>query len=311
MINLIKKLFAGDSRPEEENSRQRKEENDFDILKYDGIRATHIGKWIYAEKCFKEALHIRPDAETFIMLAHTSIRLDKPEQAHDVLVRMTEAYPENMQALTELARICHTLGRYDEMLDTTRKAIGLDKSNAISYYLQAMAHHATGNMIATIAALTQAVSRKEDFAEAYLMRGKVLLEMQQTGEAQADVQTLLELAPDNEEALLLAGAISEAQNNRDEAIARYREAVKVNPFNENAYLQTARLLAQSEQWEEAIRTLDEAIDINAGPALYQLRSKLKLEQGDKEGSIEDMKKALELAPEQENAINGQFSNQEK
>ena len=135
--------------------------------------------------------------------------------------------------------------------------------------------------------------------------------MQQTGEAQADVQTLLELAPDNEEALLLAGAVSEAQNNRDEAIARYREAVRVNPFNENAYLQTARLLAQSEQWEEAIRTLDEAIDINAGPALYQLRGKLKLEQGDKEGSIKDMKKALELAPEQENAINGQFSNQEK
>ena len=31
----------------------KNELKNFEILKYDGIRAQRIGKWIYAEKCFK------------------------------------------------------------------------------------------------------------------------------------------------------------------------------------------------------------------------------------------------------------------
>lgn len=57
MMNFLKKLFAGNNEPEE-NVRHKNEERNFDILKYDGIRAQRIGKWIYAEKCFKEALNI-------------------------------------------------------------------------------------------------------------------------------------------------------------------------------------------------------------------------------------------------------------
>ena len=89
----------------------------------------------------------------------------------------------------------------------------------------------------------------------------------------------------------------------------YRKIIELNPFHEKAYEQLASLFANESQWEKAIEVLDEAIDINATSNLYQLRGRLKLEKGDKDGSLEDMKKALELSPEKENAINGHFDNQ--
>ena len=44
-------------------------------------------------------------------------------------------------------------------------------------------------------------------------------------------------------------------------------------------------------------------------ALYQERGRIRLLNGDKEGSIEDMKKVIELNPESEQQINGKFDNQ--
>ena len=43
-------------------------------------------------------------------------------------------------------------------------------------------------------------------------------------------------------------------------------------------------------------------------ALYQERGRVRLLNGDKEGSVEDMKKAIELNPESEQQINGKFDN---
>ena len=98
-------------------------------------------------------------------------------------------------------------------------------------------------------------------------------------------------------------------NDTPQAISFYRKIIELNPFHEKAYEQLASLFANESQWEKAIEVLDEAIDINATSNLYQLRGRLKLEKGDKDGSLEDMKKALELSPEKENAINGHFDNQ--
>ena len=141
------------------------------------------------------------------------------------------------------------------------------------------------------------------------MRCRLLLDMYQVSEAQTDMEILLQKNPDDEETLLLAGEIQQRLNDTPQAISFYRKIIELNPFHEKAYEQLASLFANESLWEKAIEVLDEAIDINATSNLYQLRGRLKLEKGDKDGSLEDMKKALELSPEKENAINGHFDNQ--
>ena len=56
----------------------------------------------------------------------------------------------------------------------------------------------------------------------------------------------------------------------------------------------------------------EAIELIPQEAqLYQERGRVHLLMGDKAGAAEDMKKAIELAPEKENLISGNFNNFEK
>lgn len=307
MMNLLKKLFAGNNEPEE-NVRHKNEERNFDILKYDGIRAQRIGKWIYAEKCFKEALNIRPDLETASLLVSTSLQLNKLDQAHEVLGQMISLEPQRLQSYLDLARVCYLQEHYDDMLATAQQAAQLVPDNETPYFLQAQAYHKLGDSIHTIVALTQAISRKEDFTEAYLMRGQVLLEMKQYNEALEDVDFLLKHDSIDEEALRLAAEVQQGLGNEDEAVTYYKKVIDLNPFNEHSYEQIALIHARKKEYAQAIATLDEALEINEKAQLYQLRGKLKMDSGDKEGALADMKKALELNPESENHISGHFDN---
>lgn len=306
-MNLLKKLFAGNNEPEE-NVRHKNEERNFDILKYDGIRAQRIGKWIYAEKCFKEALNIRPDLETASLLVSTSLQLNKLDQAHEVLGQMISLEPQRLQSYLDLARVCYLQEHYDDMLATAQQAAQLAPDNETPYFLQAQAYHKLGDSIHTIVALTQAISRKEDFTEAYLMRGQVLLEMKQYNEALEDVDFLLKHDSIDEEALRLAAEVQQGLGNEDEAVTYYKKVIDLNPFNEHSYEQIALIHARKKEYAQAIATLDEALEINEKAQLYQLRGKLKMDSGDKEGALADMKKALELNPESENRISGHFDN---
>ena len=221
---------------------------------------------------------------------------------------MISLEPQRLQSYLDLARVCYLQEHYDDMLATAQQAAQLAPDNETPYFLQAQAYHKLGDSIHTIVALTQAISRKEDFTEAYLMRGQVLLEMKQYNEALEDVDFLLKHDSIDEEALRLAAEVQQGLGNEDEAVTYYKKVIDLNPFNEHSYEQIALIHARKKEYAQAIATLDEALEINEKAQLYQLRGKLKMDSGDKEGALADMKKALELNPESENRISGHFDN---
>ena len=71
MGNFFTSLFS--SNKGEENNKEKIEQKNFDILKYDGVRAQKIGKHAYAIKCFNEALNLQEDFETlgFLVTSYT------------------------------------------------------------------------------------------------------------------------------------------------------------------------------------------------------------------------------------------------
>ena len=72
------------------------------------------------------------------------------------------------------------------------------------------------------------------------------------------------------------------------------------------------LLIEEKQLDKALENYQEAIELIPQEAqLYQERGRVHLLMGDKAGAAEDMKKAIELAPEKENLISGNFNNFEK
>jgi tetratricopeptide (TPR) repeat protein len=61
-MGLFKSLFGGNNTPETE--KEKNDKKNFEILKYDGIRAQRMGKLPYAIKCFEEAVAINDELET-------------------------------------------------------------------------------------------------------------------------------------------------------------------------------------------------------------------------------------------------------
>ena len=95
----------------------------------------------------------------------------------------------------------------------------------------------------------------------------------------------------------------------EEAEADYQLVTEVNPFNEQAYLYLGQLFINQKKLTEAISLFDEAIELNPNFAeAYKERGRAKLLNGDKDGSVEDMKRSLELNPKDEASLNGEFKN---
>ena len=232
-MGFFKSFFSGkpdNPMAEQEKARQK----NFDIFKYDGIRAQRMGRQDYAIKCFTEALALHDDFETRGHLVRSYIQVNQLDEARQQLERMTQLEPTHTDTWLTLANVCYMQEDYAAMAEAAQKAIALEEGNAMAHYLLAKADNGQGNGLMCIAHLTQAITLKEDFTEARLLRAEALAHMQQYKEALDDVEAILAQDPDEESALLLRGQLAEATQNFDKAEADFRRITEINPFNEQA-----------------------------------------------------------------------------
>lgn len=312
MGNFFTSLFSSSKAAEGTGEDKAKDEaKKFDILKYDGIRARQIGKVAYAIRCFNEALQIREDFETMNYLAATYSAAGQPDKALEVIDRMVALEPDHVDAWLMRVNLLFLLDRDAEVVADCERITALDAANHLPYYFKAKAKRTGGDLFGAIADLTRAIELKDDFAPAYLLRAEILLGMRQGTEALADVEKAIALMPEEEHAYLLRGRIYELLGDREKAGTDYREVLELNPFNEEAALLSGTLLISEEKYDEAIAFFDEAIETNPSFAkAYAERGRAKNLKGDKAGAFDDLKKAIELDPEGEEArrIDGQHSN---
>lgn len=304
-MNIFKSLFSGNKSED-----PKKEENkNFNILKYDGIRAMHIGKTKYAIRCFEEAVAIKDDTETLSLLAKAYSVDEDFNKAISTYEHLLSTTPNDTNNYLSFASILYMQEKYEYMNEICNKAIAIDDKNATLYYLSSKAYIGQKNDIMAIAMLTKAITLKEDYEEALLSRAETLKRMGQLNDGMKDIETILGQNPDNENALLLKGEILISQKNNPEAIETLKIVLELNPFNENAYLLLGGLYETDKNIESALRIYNEAIDIN--PTFikaYKERGRIKLINGDKNGSVEDMKKVMELSPKESEKIDGEYNN---
>ena len=254
-----------------------------------------MGRTDYAVKCFTEALALQEDFETMGYLVQTYMQINHPEEARPLLERMAQLEPGHLSTFLNLANVCFTLEDYPAMAEAARKAIAIEEGNAVAHILLGKAEHGQGNDLMCIATLTKAIALNDDFTEARLLRAETLMKMCQYKEAMQDIDAILAKDSEDESALLLRGKIKEATGQPEEA---------------QAYLCLGQLLIAQKKLTEAIALFDEAIELNPNfVKAYHERGRAKLLNGDKEGATEDMKKELELNPEEAEALTGKYHNQ--
>jgi tetratricopeptide (TPR) repeat protein len=272
-MNIFKALFGGKEETSEEKKEQNEEKN-FDMFKFDGVRALKMGESAYAIKCFNSALEIKEDLEVRDYLSQALIHNNELLPAFEQLQKIAEAQPDNQAVFLMMARVAYMLEDYTAMADACEKAMLIDGNNPETSFLYAQACIGQGDQVNAIAMLTKAIMLKDDYLDAYLLRGQTLLKMGDLNGADEDADFLLSRDANNEDALMLKARILTARKELPKAIEYYNKVIEVNPFAIEAYRE---------------------------------RGNAKLENGDKDGATEDIEKVLELDPKQVADVNGEYS----
>ena len=308
MPNFFKSFFSGKTETPE-SEKQKNDQKNFEIFKYDGMRAQRMGRADYAVKCFVEALAIEEEFETMGYLSQLYIQMGETSKACELLEKMAMMEPNIASTFLTLANVYFIQEEYSKMEEAASRAIAIEEGDALAHFLLAKARKGQNDDIMTIAHLTKSITLKDDFIEARLLRAEALLKMKQYKEVSEDIDAILAQNPEEETAILIRGKVKEANQQEAEAEEDYRLVTEVNPFNEQAYLYLGQLYINQKKVSEAISLFDEAIELNPNfVEAYRERGRAKLLNGDKDGSIEDMKKALELNPKEEASLNGEFKN---
>ena len=85
-MNFFKKLFGSSVSPSEEEQKEA-EGKEFDVLKYDGMRAFKTGETAFAIECFRHALRLQEDLEVRDYLSQALIQSNELLKAYDELIK--------------------------------------------------------------------------------------------------------------------------------------------------------------------------------------------------------------------------------
>lgn len=305
-MGFLKKLFTG-----KEDTKEEKEEKDFDILKYDGIKAVSscMCNIDYAISCFEHALNIKEDSETRVYLAKAYSAKGHLEKAAEQYSVLQENEPNEPLHAIRLAQVAFQLENYDLMENACKTALNIDNTLAMPHHLLAMKAKAQGNIMNAIAESTQAIASKEDFYDAYMLRAQVLYNIQQFQEAEKDINFILEHTEPTEETSLLKADISTALGKTEEAKSLYKGIIDYNPFEVKAYIGLCSVLMSDKNLTEAKNIIHEGLEqMPESSELYKTLGGIKYIEGDKIGAAEDLKKALELDPEEAEKLSGEYTN---
>lgn len=272
-MGFLKSLFNGKVETPEEKKKEEESRN-FDVLKYDGVKALRMGESAHAVELFNRALSMQEDLEVRDYLSQALIHVNRLEEAYEQLQKLAEAEPENVQLLVRMTDVAYMLEDYDRMEELCERAMLVDKDNPMLMVLYARACIGRGDLVNAVAMLTRAITMREDNGDARLLRGDTLLEMGDVESADEDAKWLDEHSSGVEEVLLLNARIEERKGNHDKAIDYYNKVIKANPFHATAFKE---------------------------------RGAVRLVSGDKEGAEADMRSYLELNPEGTDGVTGEYS----
>ena len=232
-MNILKKLFGGQKTTEEV---KQEKEKDFDMVKYDGVRALRMHQFDLAAKSLEHALQLNAeDLECRDYLSQAYISMGDLQKAYEQLQILSEAQTDNVAVLLRMADVAYMMENYTAMSEVCDKALHLDTSNLQTYLYYAKACRGLGEPIRAVAVLSLAIKLREDYYAARLLRGTILLENHILDDAAQDADYLFTHLEPNEDVLLLKARVLKAQEKMKEAEQVYGMVIEVNPFSLDAY----------------------------------------------------------------------------
>ena len=299
---------------------------DFRWVYYQGFVCQITGKHERGRRAFARAVEIRPDdVPAYLRLAELHLVLGENEEAYRLFARAVELKPTEAAAHSGLGRAALALDRNEEAIEHFEKALELRPRGTIVHYQLALAYRSLGDMEAARSHLAQRGDGEMAFADPLMSAIEPL-------KKEDVVEAVLEMAADPEEhddrsvgifaAAYLAGLPQAVGQIHDAIEALSIEASAIEPISELAarnrlirarlHFAVASIRLEQGDLGTVREEVEAALELQPEMVGATLMLGFVLEQtGDRVAAIERYSAALEIEPDNTNALrsraNARFS----
>ena len=258
-----------------------------------------------------EAVRLRPQsAEAHHALGETLNRFGEKALARAEFEKAVKLEPGLGQAQADLGTALYFAGEFEpaaEHLDRAIRIMGRSPDSAYSHYLRAKLYTEQNEGRKAAAELSEAVSLRPDFAEAWSDLGQARKALFDDAGALAAFERAVALSPDDAVAQTRLGSEYRNQGRAHEAVLYLQRAVKLSPENQTALYNLQLALREDGQIEQSRQTRQRLTDLlrrrdtvseNALQAVQLNNEGANLEKaGNLIGALDKYQAALGLNPE--------------
>jgi FkbM family methyltransferase len=161
----------------------------------------------------------------------------------------------------------HHAGRAADAERLYRAILASPSGNGLAGYGLGLLCGAQGRPLEAIDAYRDAITRRPDFADAYVNLGTTVLTLGQPEEAAALYRQAIAINPENAVAYCNLGKVLQDLGRSDEAIEQYRTAIALQPDDAGIHVNFGAALIERRAWDDAITVTQRAIALQPANAM--------------------------------------------
>jgi tetratricopeptide (TPR) repeat protein len=225
-----------------------------------GGRRLERGEWEQAEREFRAALELRPDAVAPLAdLGNVLERTGRLEEAEHAYRAVLQRKPDAFDVLADLGNVLYAEGRVADAETAYRSALQRAPGNADLHRNVALCAWARGDRSEALSELDAALRIAPSFTRAHLARGQILEEMGREDEARAAVARALEIDPGYGAAHATLATFLSRRGDIDQAALEIDRAIAASPLDADFRRQASQLFLARGRAADALAAAREAL----------------------------------------------------
>lgn len=226
-------------------------------------------------------------------------RLDEALADYSAVIDVDPNYAEYY---LDRGNVLRRLGRDEEALADYERAIQLSPPFPEVYYNRADVLLAAGDIEAGMAGLDYVIEIDPTFVDAYVNRAGLHVQLGEYDAASRDVAAGLALDPENAHLYCVRGQLLAEKGEFAAAIAAYDTAIARDDTLQAAWAGRAIIAFDQGELTTAIADLTRALELGDDPALRYNRATAYQAADRRADAVDDLKRALELAPDDPDSL---------